>query len=60
MGSRGSVTYNEYFSLEQGIRLKIKKYVIGFLKLERITWEKSSASLLEKVRKLKKKKKKRR
>ncbi|KAG2212862.1 hypothetical protein INT46_009654 [Mucor plumbeus] len=49
MGSRGSVTYNEYFSLEQGIRLKIKKYVIGFLKLERITWEKSSASLLEKI-----------
>lgn len=51
MGPRESATYNEYFSLEQDIRLKLKKYVIGFLKLERITWEKSSASLLEKVKK---------
>lgn len=53
MGPRESATYNEYFSLEQDIRLKLKKYVIGFLKLERITWEKSSASLLEKVKKKK-------
>lgn len=52
MGPRGSATYNEYISLEQDIRLKLKKYVIGFLKLERITWEKSSAALLEKVREL--------
>lgn len=50
MGPRGSATYNEYISLEQDIRLKLKKYVIGFLKLERITWEKSSAALLEKVK----------
>ncbi|KAL7319896.1 hypothetical protein PS15m_002979 [Mucor circinelloides] len=49
MGPRGSATYNEYISLEQDIRLKLKKYVIGFLKLERITWEKSSAALLEKI-----------
>ncbi|CEP18708.1 hypothetical protein [Parasitella parasitica] len=49
MGPRGSTTYNKYCGLEQNIRLKLKKYVIGFLKLERITWEKSSASLLEKI-----------
>ncbi|KAK4516354.1 uncharacterized protein ATC70_011325 [Mucor velutinosus] len=49
MGPRGSATYNEYISLEQDIRLKLKKYVIGFLKLERITWENSSAALLEKI-----------
>lgn len=51
MGPRGSATYNEYISLEQDIRHKLKKYVIGFLKLESITWEKSSAALLEKVNK---------
>ncbi|KAI8644056.1 malonyl-CoA decarboxylase-domain-containing protein [Parasitella parasitica] len=49
MGSRGSPAYNKFSSLEQNIRLKLKRYVIGFLKLERITWEQSSASLLEKI-----------
>lgn len=49
MGQRESPSYLEFTSLEQDIRLKLKKYVIGFLKLEQITWQKSSAELLEKV-----------
>lgn len=49
MGQRDSPSYLEFTSLEQDIRLKLKKYVIGFLKLEQITWQKSSAELLEKV-----------
>lgn len=49
MGQRDSELYQQFFSLENDIRLKMKKYVIGFLKSERITWQKSSAELLEKV-----------
>lgn len=49
MGSRDSPEYLEFASLEEDIRLKLKTYIIGFLKLERITWQKSSAELLEKV-----------
>ncbi|GAA5800900.1 hypothetical protein HPULCUR_006339 [Helicostylum pulchrum] len=49
MGPRDSPEYLEFSSLEHDIRLKLKTYVIGFLKLERITWQKSSAELLEKI-----------
>ncbi|KAI9339143.1 malonyl-CoA decarboxylase-domain-containing protein [Pilaira anomala] len=49
MGSRDSPEYLEFASLEEDIRLKLKTYIIGFLKLERITWQKSSAELLEKI-----------
>jgi malonyl-CoA decarboxylase len=49
MGARDSKSYQEFSSLEEDIRLKLKKYVIGFLKLERITWQNSSAELLEKI-----------
>jgi malonyl-CoA decarboxylase len=49
MGVRDSESYKQFTSLEQDIRLKLKKYVIGFLKLERITWQNSSAELLEKI-----------
>lgn len=49
MGQRESLSYLEFTSLEQDFRLKLKKYVIGFLKLEQLTWQTSSAELLEKV-----------
>ncbi|KAI7884473.1 malonyl-CoA decarboxylase-domain-containing protein [Mucor mucedo] len=49
MGQRESESYLEFTSLEQDIRLKLKKYVIGFLKLEQLTWQTSSAELLEKI-----------
>jgi malonyl-CoA decarboxylase len=40
---------NDVSNMEQDIRLKLKKYLIGFLKFGRVTWENSSGELLEKV-----------
>lgn len=47
--SKESETYRQYMNLEQDIRLRLKKYIIGFLKMERITWEHSSGELIEKI-----------
>ncbi|KAI8997237.1 malonyl-CoA decarboxylase-domain-containing protein [Pilobolus umbonatus] len=49
MGTRESIPYNKFIRLEQDIRSKLKKHLIGFLKFERVTWQKSSAELLEKI-----------
>jgi malonyl-CoA decarboxylase len=49
MGNRDTETYQEYMNLEDDIRLRLKKYIIGFLKMERITWEQSSGELIEKI-----------
>lgn len=49
MGHRESELHQQFSTLERDIRTKIKKHVIGCLKLERITWQNSSAELLEKV-----------